>query len=128
MINKQEYKNKITGEVLPFQTKYSYENDKSEKNDMPSETDATLFVPLKTMINKIVRGDLSEIANVYFDDQHEDPTDAPGYDLADAFEDMQKAQDMINEQLQQENKAENSPKAPETEVSEATETESNAAK
>lgn len=99
---KQEYINKLTGEILPFQTKYSYVNDKSEKNDKPSDTDATLFVPLKTMINKIVRGDLSEISNAYFDDEHEDPTDAPGYDIADAFEDMQKAQDIINEQSQQE--------------------------
>lgn len=124
---KQEYKSKLTGEVLPFQTKYSYENDKSEKNDLPSDTDTTLFVPLKTMINKIVRGDLSAIADAYFDDEHEDPTDAPGYDLADAFEDAQKVQDIINEQSQQETKAEDSPKAPETKVSEATETESNAA-
>lgn len=124
---KQEYVNKLTGEVLPFQTKYSYVNDKSEKNDKPSDTDATLFVPLKTMINKIVRGDLSEISNAYFDDEHEDPTDAPGYDIADAFEDAQKVQDIINEQSNQETKAEDSPKAPETKVSEATETESNAA-
>lgn len=122
---KQEYKNKLTGEVLPFQTKYSYENDKLEKNDLPSETDTTLFVPLKTMINKIVRGDLSAIANAYFDDEHEDPTDAPGYDLADAFEDAQKVQDIINEQSKQEEpKAE--PVVPtETPVSGKTDSERN---
>ena len=124
---KQQYTSKLTGEVLPFQTRYSYVNDKSEKNDKPSDTDVTLFVPLKTMINKIVQGDISAISDAYFDDEHEDPTDAPGYDIADAFEDMQKAQDIINEQSNQENKADNSPKAPETQVSEATETESNAA-
>lgn len=124
---KQEYTSKLTGEVLPFQTRASYVNDKAEKNDKPSETDATMFVPLKTMINKIIRGDLQEIADCYFDPEHEDPTDAPGYDIADAFEDAQKVQDILNEQSNQESKAEKSP-ATETKVSEATETESNAAK
>lgn len=124
---KEKFISRLTGEALPFQTRYSYVNDKVEKSDKPSDTDETLFVPLKTMINKIVRGDLSQLSNVYFDDEHEDPTDAPGYDIADAFEDAQKVQDIINEQSNQETKAEDSPKAPETEVSEATETKSNAA-
>ena len=120
------YMNLKTGDMLPFQTRLSYKNDKVEKSSNPSDTDHTLFVPLKTMINKIIRGDISQLNNAYFDDQHEDPTDAPGYDIADAFEDMQKAQEEINSSVQKENKAEKS-EAPETPVSEAVKTESNTA-
>lgn len=85
--------------VCPFRTRYNNPqsfSDAEDYTDVPSQTDASQYEPIESIIKRIERGEVVHMKDGLYENDGDvgmeeafdrlDPTTTPGFDLSDAYE------------------------------------------